>query len=318
MKQIYIFLASLLFFLSSCTQASADLIRQTAVAESIIEQLEIKQTEAALALTPTVTPTPLPATFTPTVTNTPLPTATPTWLYHQKEEFIYAPILLYHHILDGDTQNRYNVSLAMFEAQMQALQTWGYTSITMSTLADAIRNGGELPEKPVLITFDDGDIDVYQNAFPIMSKYGFIGTFYIVANRIGAEQFVSADQILEMYHAGWEIGCHGFSHQDMSKEHSVIESEGYKARNILQEKLGIPINTFAYPYGGWDATVGSYTAGYGYTSGAGLGNSYIHDRSTLYYLSRREVWGTADMYGFSILLPWSPVSTPIPLPSSGE
>lgn len=311
MKRAFFILPLIMVLLTSCGQVSAESVNQTAIADSILRQVEAKQTAAVLASTPTITPTPMPPTLTPTPTNTPLPTATPTWLPHQKGEYIYAPILLYHHILDGDTQNRYNVSLAMFNAEMQALQSWGYTSITISTLANAIRNGGELPERPVLITFDDGDLDVYLNAYPIMKQYGFVGTFYIVANRIGADQFVNLDQLKELSQNGWEIGSHGFSHQDMSKDHNAIESEGYKAKKILEEKLGVTVNTFAYPYGGWDATVGGYTAGYGYTSGAGLGNSYIHDPSTLFYLSRMEVWGTADMNGFSRMLPWSPVSTPI-------
>ncbi len=308
-------LSFILISLTACGANSTESVQQTAIAQSIIEQIEVKQTQAAIALTPTITPTPLPATATPTITPTPLPTATPTWQPHPKGEYVYAPILLYHHILDGDTLNRYNVSTDMFNAQMQALQMWGYTSITISQLADVIRNGGELPEKPVLITFDDGDIDVYQNAYPIMERYGMVGTFYIVANRIGSDQFVNADQIKQMHASGWEIGSHGYSHRDMSADHDAIEAEGYKAKKLLEEKLGIPINSFAYPYGGWDATVAGYTAGYGYSSGAGLGNSYIHDPSTLYYLSRREVWGTADMNVFSNLLPWSPVTTPVPLPS---
>lgn len=309
---LVIILAALL--LASCGQNSTQSAEQTAVAESILRQMEVKQTEIMLARTPTITPTPLPATSTPTATNTPLPTATPTWIAHGQGEYIYAPILLYHHIIDKDVQDRYNVSLAMFNAQMQALQSWGYTSITISTLADAIRDGGELPEKPVLITFDDGDIDVYENAYPIMKQYGFVGTFYIVANRIGSDQFVNADQIKEMYDYGWEIGSHSYTHADMGADHSVIRHEGYDSKATLQEKLEIPVNTFAYPFGGWDSTVASFTAGYGYTSGAGLGNSYIHSPNTLYYLSRMEVWGTDDMNAFSQRLPWSPITTPVPLP----
>lgn len=314
MKRIVILFILAALMLTSCGQNSAESAQQTAVAESILRQMEVKQTQMVLALTPTITPTPPPDTATPTATVTPLPTATPTWMPHEKGEYIYAPILLYHHIVDMDAQNRYNVSTSMFNAEMQALQQWGYTSITVSTLADAIRNGGSLPEKPVLITFDDGDIDVYNNAFPIMKQYGYVGTFYIVANRIGSDQFVNADQIKEMYDAGWEIGSHSFTHADMGADHSVIRHEGYDSRATLQEKLGIPISTFAYPFGGWDATVASFTAGYGYTSGAGLGNSYIHSADTLYYLSRMEVWGTDDMNTFSQRLPWSPITTPVPLP----
>lgn len=314
MKRILLLTPVFLLLLTACGQSvpSTRSMEQTAIAQSILDQMSSKQTE--LASTPAVTLQPA-WTDTPTPPVTPSPTATLAPVPHQKGEYIYAPILLYHHVKDENTQDRYNISLGMFNAEMQALQSWGYTSITISKLADVIRNGGELPTKPILITFDDGDIDVYENAYPIMKKYGFVGTFYIVANRVGADQFVSAEQVKEMAADGWEIGCHGYAHLDMSQDHNAIQSEGYEAKKALEQKLGLQINSFAYPYGGWDATVGSYTAGYGYTSGAGLGNSYIHDRSTLYYLSRMEVWGTQDMNGFAKMLPWSPVSTPMPLVS---
>jgi peptidoglycan/xylan/chitin deacetylase (PgdA/CDA1 family) len=314
MKRTLISFILLGLLLAACGPNAAETAQQTAVADSILQQVAVKQTEMVLALTPTITPTSSLPTETPPPPATATPTPTPTWIPHTQGEYIIAPILLYHHIMDKSPEDRYDVSLEKFNAQMQALQSWGYTSITVSTLADAIRNGGTLPEKPLLITFDDGDIDVYENAFPIMKQYGFVGTFYIVANRVGADQFVSADQIKEMHDYGWEIGSHGYSHRDMSKDHDVIYGEGYEAKVSLQDKLGFTINTFAFPYGGWDATVASFTAGYGYTSGAGLGNSYIHSANTLYYLSRMEVWGTDDMNMFSARLPWSPVTTPVPLP----
>jgi peptidoglycan/xylan/chitin deacetylase (PgdA/CDA1 family) len=318
MKRTILIIPILLALLASCGQASSESVQQTAIAQSIMQQLQVRQTQAALALTPTITPTPPPATATPIVTSTPQPTATPTWVHHDRAEYIYAPILLYHHIRDVDNPNRYDVSLDTFSKQLEALQSWGYTPITISTLANVIRNGGDLPEKPIMISFDDGDIDIYQNAYPIMKKYGFMGTFYIVGNRVGADQFVNADQIKELIADGWEIGCHGFSHQDMSKDHDAIETEGLHAKKVLQDKLGITINSFAYPYGGFDAEVGNHIAGYGFTSGAGLGTSYIHSPSTLFYLSRMEVRGDYNMDAFAMMLPWSPMTTPMPMPQKSN
>jgi peptidoglycan/xylan/chitin deacetylase (PgdA/CDA1 family) len=314
MKRLILIIPLLLSLLASCGQPTSAEIQQTAVANSILQQLQSKQTQVILALTPTITPIPLPATSTPSATNTPVPTATPAWVHYDRQQKIYAPILLFHHIMDVDPSNRYNISLDTFTTQMKLLKEWGYTSITVSTLANVIRNGGDLPEKPVVISFDDGDIDVYQNAYPIMKQFGFVGTFYIVANRLQAKEFVHTDQLKGMIADGWEIGCHGFAHTDMKADHNSIETEGLHAKKVLQDALGVTVNSFAYPYGSFDSEVGTHVAIYGYTNAVGLGTSYIHSMYSIFYLSREEVRGDYDLSAFAKLLPWSPESTPIPLP----
>jgi hypothetical protein len=147
----------------------------------------LASTNTAMVIPPTFTPT---ASFTPTPTNTSTPTNTPlptdTPVPTQTPELVWnpaghviAPILLYHHVSDEYAGNRYYVTTDNFRAQLQALHDWGYTSITISTLVDVLIHGGNLPPRPVVITFDDGNLDIYQNAFPIMHEMGFVGTFYI-------------------------------------------------------------------------------------------------------------------------------------------
>jgi len=143
--------------------------------------------------TPVPTDTPIP-TDTSIPTDTPVPTETPTFEWNPAGDVI-APILLYHHISDDGSGNRYFVSLDDFRAQMEALRDWGYTTISATDLADVIIKGGELPDRPVVITFDDGYTDVYQNAFPIMSEMGFIGLVYIYVDHVGSNGFVTTEQI---------------------------------------------------------------------------------------------------------------------------
>lgn len=301
-------------FLTACNSGAMTPVQQTEIADSIMVQIEGKQTSVALTLTPSVTPMPIPATPTPTMTLTPTPTTTPTWVMVNKGQKVIVPILMYHHILAGEKPARYETSPEMFKAQMNALKEWGYTTITAAYLASIIRNGGELPEKPVVITFDDGDIDVYQNAFPIMRDLGMVGSFYIVTNRLKSEGFVNADQLREMAAAGWEIGSHSHSHIDLSQNHGAMEEEVRHSKEVLEEAIGMPVYTYAYPFGGFDSAVGNYTAASGYIGGLGLGTSYIHSIHVVYYLSRLEVRGEFGMAEFSKLLPWSPVTTPIPIP----
>ena len=130
---------------------------------------------------------------------------------------VIVPILLYHHIgysLQGETV--YYVSPEAFDQQMNLLYQWGYKTISVELLARAINQGAELPPKPILLTFDDGSETIYTTALPIMQKYGFTGTSYIVYNYVGIPAYMSADQIHALDTVGWEIGSHGLSHIDLT------------------------------------------------------------------------------------------------------
>jgi peptidoglycan/xylan/chitin deacetylase (PgdA/CDA1 family) len=250
-------------------------------------------------LTPINTPSP---TSTPVPTNTPVPTETPALVWYPPG-YIIAPILLYHHVSDVAPGNRYFVTLNNFRTQLQALTDWGYTSITMSQLVNVLINGGNLPPKPVVITFDDGNIDIYQNAFPIMHEMGFVGTFYIVANRLHSNGFVDAAQLGEMINDGWEIGSHSMSHVDLTLDHSVARFEILQSRITLEDALGVPINTFAYPYGKIDEFVANQTSEYGYQAGIGLGLNWEHTLGSLFYLNRIEIQGNYDLNTIAAYLP---------------
>jgi peptidoglycan/xylan/chitin deacetylase (PgdA/CDA1 family) len=255
--------------------------------------------------TPTATDTPTPApSETPTPTDTPVPTGGPDLVWNPAGHVI-APILLYHHVSNAYAGNRYYVTLANFRDQLQALRDWGYTSITVSTLVDVLIHGGNLPPRPVVITFDDGNLDIYQNAFPIMHQMGFMGTFYIVANRLHSSSFVDVNQLKEMINDGWEIGSHSMSHVDLTLDHSVVRYEVLQSRLALEDALGISINTFAYPYGKIDEYVANKTSEYGYQAGIGLGLSWEHTLGTLFYLNRMEIQGDYSIASLKVLLPYS-------------
>jgi peptidoglycan/xylan/chitin deacetylase (PgdA/CDA1 family) len=251
---------------------------------------------------PTNTPTPI-ATSTPTETPTPLPTATPAMIFLPSGS-VTAPILLYHHVDTNGKDSRYFVEPAMFEQQMQWLYDHGYRTITISTLIDVIKNGGEIPERPVVITFDDGDVSVYTNAFPIMQKYGFVGVFYLISRRLGGTGVVTVDQVRTLLQAGWEIGSHSQTHVDLTLDHSVINAEMAGSRTDLETTFTVPVNTFAYPYGKVDDVVTGRAYKYGYLGAMGLGTSYTHTTGSLFYLSREEVRFEYDLNKFISLLPW--------------
>jgi peptidoglycan/xylan/chitin deacetylase (PgdA/CDA1 family) len=264
-------------------------------------------TNTPIIIPPSYTPT---FTYTPTSTNTPLPTDTPVPTETPARVWtppghVTAPILLYHHVSDAGYGNRYYITVDDFRAQMEALRDWGYTTITPSDLVNVLINGGELPDRPVVITFDDGNVNIYENAFPIMHELGFVGAVYIVANRLQAKNYLHVEQLQAMANNGWEIGSHAMSHTDLTTDYSIARYEILQSRLTLEDATGEPINTFAYPYGKTDEFVTNRVSEYGYQAGMGLGSSYEHTLWTLFYLSRIEVQGDYGFSKFASLLPWS-------------
>ena len=248
---------------------------------------------------PTVSPSetlPPTATFTPTLTLEPQPVM-------QGPGEVIVPILLYHHIgfsLRGETV--YTVSPEAFDQQMNLLYQWGYKSISVETLARALKEGALLPPRPVLLTFDDGSETTYSRALPIMQKYGFTGVAYIVRNYVGVSGHLSADQIRGLSSLGWEIGSHGLSHIELTSQPRKHEAEVIESRRRLEKLLGVPVLSFAYPFGVYDDDSLIYVRDAGYIAAMGLGKEAL--QTDLFYLSRQPVKGTDDLRSFSMLLPW--------------
>ena len=287
--------------------------------------------DAAPVPTSTYTALPSPtvlasATSTPTIppTVTISPTPTPTWVA-QGPDAVVVPILLYHRIGVSPIDSQYYVPPEKFEAQMKLLRDWEYTVIPIELLVKAIKEGAELPPRPVIITFDDGDISVYETAFPVMQKYGLTGVTYIVGNYMGTDGYMTAVQIKALAAAGWEVGSHSRSHRDLRQLQPEIQRvEIVDARKELQKATGASVDTFAYPFGFMGNTAGSYVHAAGYTAAMGLGFTADQGKGNLFWLQRRDVKGEYDIKQFADFLPWQgdsallPPDTPTPTPTASR
>ncbi len=261
---------------------------------------------------PIRTETPVPATqtpepsLTPTKLNTATPTSTPTQvLVKRGPGIVRCTILLYHHVAISPIESRYYIHPENFALQMQALDEWGYETIPLSLLVKAINEGAELPLKPVIISFDDGRMDIYENAFPIMQEHGFTGIFYVLSGGLGDKGLVGVDELQEMAEAGWEIGSHSDSHTDLS---IATDDSSYRevvlSRKILEDALGIPIKSFAYPFGTTTDLAGKQVRVAKYESAAGLGYTDSQGPGNLYYLQRRPISWDYDLKRFAIVMGW--------------
>lgn len=215
-----------------------------------------------------------------------------------------APILMYHDFSPEDYDQRYTLPTAEFEAQMEWLAENGYTTIPISLLVEALRFGAELPPRPVVITFDDGWRSVYTEAFPVMQRYGFTGVAYLVTDTLGASKILDTEQLAEMIAAGWEIGSHTRTHLALPHHHESAQAEIRQSRFILEDLLGVPVLTFAYPYGRSDEFTANKVFDSGYLAAVGLGDHCRQSKRNLYYMPRIEVRGTMSLEEFAAFMPW--------------
>ena len=171
------------------------------------------------------------------------------------------PILCYHQIRDwraSDSKSAkdYIIPVAAFKEQMQMLADSGYHSVSPDQVYAYLTTGASLPPRPVMLTFDDGDLDQYEVAAPELEKHGFKGTFFIMTvaiGRHGKQPYMDKTQIKDLSDRGHTIGAHTWDHHNVKKYQGddwKIQLEEPKTK--LEGIIGKPINYFAYPFGLWN------------------------------------------------------------------
>lgn len=167
----------------------------------------------------------------------------------------YISVLLYHRF----DENRFpttTTSSAQFEQHMAYLKSHGYTVLTMDQLADCVEGRRPVPEKGVVITIDDGFISEYNNAVPILRKYGYPFCIFVFTHAIGSKNYMSWGQLKQLESWGGEVGCHTYSHPRLiNLPEKGIEQEIMGPKDSMEKKLGHKVKYFAYPYGQYDDAV---------------------------------------------------------------
>jgi len=237
---------------------------------------------------------------------TPTPTIyTPQVWGHQ----IRVPILMYHYIgnnPDPKDSQRETISLGpdKFDEQMKYLHDNNYTSITLDTLYPTITNQTYLSEKSVILTFDDGYMDFYYNAYPILQKYNIRATVFIPTILMNQGYYLTWQQIKEMSSSGLiTLGSHCFHHYHLTTlSPEAIEFELKESKKILQDTLGVPINFLAYPYGSTNNQIIEGVKKAGYIGAVGTWPSKIQSEGTIFNMPRLRISGGITLQDFIQLL----------------
>lgn len=177
------------------------------------------------------------------------------------------PILTYHSL--DDTGSVVSVAPSLFSAQVAQLAERGFQTMSLAEAARLLQAGHPVPDKRVVITFDDGYRNLYTEALPVLQQHGYTATIFLIASYCGAYNdwpghvspvgrlpLLDWSEIRELHAYGIEFGAHTLTHPDLTRlplqsvEHEIVASKEH-----IQDKLGVALTTFAYPYGHYSAPI---------------------------------------------------------------
>lgn len=212
------------------------------------------------------------------------------------------PILMYHSISDQATSKfrRFTVKPALFNEHMAYLYEHAYTPITITQLIQALSGGNTLlPEKPVALTFDDGFLDFYTQALPVLLRYHFVATLYIVTAFLNetsrwlqkegeaTRPLLTWDQVVSIHQAGIECGGHTHTHPALDTlPLSSARAEIVHCKRLLEERLGHEVLSFAYPFGYHTTRTKQLVRDAGYTSACAVKYAMSSQTTDPFALSR--------------------------------
>ncbi len=271
------------------------------------------------SVSPSPTHTPLPThTPSPTAAPTPTPTPTPTSLPlptpDGAERELIVPILMYHYISEPpNNADEYRLDLSVrpadFEAHLAYMRSAGYTGINLYHLLDAHAWGRSLPEKPVIITLDDGYRDNYESAFPLLKEYGYTATFFILTEPIdhNSERYMTWNQIEEMVAAGMDFEPHTKTHPDLrDRSHDFLVWQVLGSAQTVQAHTGRYPRFFAYPSGRYDDAVLEFLQEINFWGAVTTWSGAVHTWESRYQLRRVRVKGGDSAAVVAEKLQWGP------------
>lgn len=203
-------------------------------------------------------------------------------------ENINIPILCYHDVTPNNPDNNdLLVNPEKFKEQLQYLKDNNYTPISLDEFYDYLRKNQPIPEKSVVITFDDGYKGNYEYAYPLLKEFKFPATVFVISNYVGAPDFMTVEQLKEMSDNGIEIESHTFKHDDLSKLDETQQLETLKnSKNDLEKIIGKPIDFIAYPFGRHNSSTRIAAEKAGYKLGFNLNGNFADRKDNNFNIDR--------------------------------
>ncbi len=227
---------------------------------------------------------------------------------------VQVPILMYHYISEplatADIYRRdLSVAPERFAEHLHRLQAEGYQAISLYTLLAHLTQGAPLPERTVVLTFDDGYRDNYEYALPILVEAGMTATFFVVTDFIDDQrpEYLTWDMVRAMYAAGMSIESHGRNHvtlRGQSSDYLIWQALG--SLETIEFELGVRPRFVSYPAGEYDAQTIAIFQSANYWAGLTTQQGATHQSDDLFTLRRVRIRNTttADELMRLVALDW--------------
>jgi peptidoglycan/xylan/chitin deacetylase (PgdA/CDA1 family) len=216
------------------------------------------------------------------------------------------PILCYHYIrtiaLPPQNLLSFDLSISptLFAEQMALLHLEGAHPITLATLMDALAGKRALPSHPVVLTFDDGYADFASGVEPVMARYGFVATDYVVSGFLNRPRYMTAAQVSQMDADGMVIGSHTVHHVNLAAiPTAAARTEIESGKATLEKLLGHTVLDFAYPYGGFNAAVEQLVQQAGFREAVTTVGGDVQSLNGSFALRRIEIGGAPSLAVFA-------------------
>jgi GT2 family glycosyltransferase/peptidoglycan/xylan/chitin deacetylase (PgdA/CDA1 family) len=224
------------------------------------------------------------------------------------------PILMYHSVAaKGERAGRYVLPVRRFERQMRLLERRGYKVIALEELLACLQEHRLPPYKAIVLTFDDGYLDNRELAAPILERFGYPATFFLVSaaengarptgERFSGRQVMSPDDAKELVGGVVRFGAHTRTHPDLtSLALHEAQQEVAGSRADLEEALGVPITIFSYPYGKTNAEIKEIVRNAGFVGACGVTSGRNRLAVDQFQLKRLEIRGRDSLFRFALTL----------------
>lgn len=226
------------------------------------------------------------------------PTALPKLTPDSQHGGTLLAILCYHHV-DSALRTEYGVTSEQLSKQLDALEKAGFAFVSGPQVEAFYSRGSPLPPRSALITFDDGNLDIYTRAFPLLQKRKVPFVFYVYPTAVKAghaSHCVSWDDLKDMASKGVTIGYHSMDHPILTSPpkrvanradyDSWLDRELVRSKAEIEAKLGIAVNEFAVPFGAFDRYVYSRIKAAGYTLALNVHGAMADSRADPLNLNR--------------------------------
>jgi peptidoglycan/xylan/chitin deacetylase (PgdA/CDA1 family) len=211
---------------------------------------------------------------------------------------IRVPVLMYHSI-NTNSSNNLIITLREFEKQVKWLKENQFTSLSLPELFSILTTGKNVPLKPIVLTFDDGYEDNYTKAYPILKKYNFKATIFLITNTIGQPSRLKENQIREMYANNIDFQSHTVSHNELNRlSYKKQLEELICSKETISKLLNKKTDYLCYPVGKYNEDTIKALKEAGYKMAFTTKHGYAKLSDGLYTIKRVRMWPGINMRVF--------------------